>query len=122
MAAAETLTGGILSARMTALDPALETFRGAAVSADVWGRDGLAPEGRAAAAAAEARSRFGASVGVAAIAPDVAEGFAPGTVFLHADIDGVENGQKLALTPDRVRMREFSVISLLDLLRRRLAH
>jgi nicotinamide-nucleotide amidase len=120
MAAAETVTGGILAARMSAADPAMETFRGATVAGDGWQPGDPPGEVRAATAAGKVRAQLGTSVGLAAVAPDSREGHAPGTVFLAADIDGIGHGQNLTLTPDRRRMREFSVISLLDLLRRRL--
>lgn len=121
LAVAETVTGGILSARMSAADAAMETFRGASVTADAAGGGGLPAEQRAAAAAAKVRSQLGASVGLAAVAPDPGEGYAPGTVFLAADIEGTARTEKVMLTPDRRRMREFSVISLLNLLRRTLS-
>ena len=68
VAATETLTGGILSARMSALDPAMEVFRGAIVrpEAAAAGSRAASPEQRAGAAAAEARERFGTDVGLAA--------------------------------------------------------
>ena len=76
---------------------------------------------RAAAAAAQARAGLGTNIGLAAIAADPREGLPSGTVFLSANIDGAEHASKMTLPPDRPRMREFSVISLLDLLRRALA-
>jgi len=120
LAAAETITGGILSARMSAADAGMEVFRGARISAEAWQPSGPTPEQRAAAAAAHVRTELGTSVGLAAIAPDPREGHPLGAVFLSADIDGLAQAEKVMLTPDRRRMREFSVISLLNLLRRRL--
>jgi len=119
-AAAETITGGILSARMTAVDPTMEIYRGGRVGPERAAGDPK-PEQRAAAAASQTRLDFGARVGLAAIAPDAPEGYRPGTVFLAADIDGIGHGERVMQPPDRRRMREFSVISLLDLLRRALA-
>jgi len=121
LAAAETVTGGILSARMSATDAGMEIFRGARISAEAWKPGGPTPEQRAAAAAAHVRTAFGTNVGLAAIAPDPREDHPPGAVFLCADIDGVAQAERVMLTPDRRRMREFSVISLLNLLRRRLS-
>jgi nicotinamide-nucleotide amidase len=120
-AAAETLTGGILSARVSAADPAMEIYRGARVGPERGAVGGTKPELRAAASAAQVRSEFGASVGLAAIAPEAREGYRPGTVFLTANIDGVEHNETMMQPPDRRRMREFSVISLLNLLRRTLS-
>src|ERR1043166_5673620 len=76
---------------------------------------------RPAAPAAQVRAELATRVGLAAIAPDAAEGFKPGSVFLAADIDGVLHAEMVMLQPDRRRMREFSVISLLNLLRRNLS-
>ena len=120
-AAAETTTGGILSARMTAADPAMEIYRGGRVGSERSAAGDPKPEGRAAAAASQVRLDFGARVGLAAIAPDAPEGYRPGTVFLAVDIDGVGHSERVMQPPDRRRMREFSVISLLNLLRRTLS-
>jgi nicotinamide-nucleotide amidase len=121
VAAAETITGGILSARMSAADAAMETFRGARIAPETGASSGRTPEQRAAAATAQVRAELATRVGLAAIAPNAAEGFKPGSVFLAADIDGTLHAEKVMLQPDRRRMREFSVISLLNLLRRNLS-
>jgi nicotinamide mononucleotide (NMN) deamidase PncC len=67
------------------------------------------------------RSEFGADVGFAAVAPVPGEGDAPGAVFLGVDIQGEASAERVLFTPDRRRMREFSVISLFNLLRRMLS-
>ena len=118
LAAAETVTGGLLSARLSAVDWAMETFRGGRVDAEAVGEPG---ERRAVAAAAKVRSQFGTSVGIAAAAADASEGLTAGTVFLAVDVEGTAWTEKVMLTPDRRRTREFSVISLLNLLRRTLS-
>ena len=115
LAVAETVTGGLLSARLSAVDWAMETFRGGQVAPDTGG--GTA-EQRALSAAASVRANLGAGVGSAAVAADASEGFAPGTVFLAVDVQGAQHTEMVMLTPDRRRTREFSVISLLNLLRR----
>lgn len=115
LAAAETVTGGLLSARLSAVDWAMETFRGGQVAPDTGG--GTA-EQRALSAAVNVRAKLGAGVGSAAVAADASEGFAPGTVFLAVDVQGAQHTEMVMLTPDRRRTREFSVISLLNLLRR----
>jgi nicotinamide-nucleotide amidase len=120
-AAAETITGGLLSARMSAVDPAMEIYRGGRVGPERGTAGDKKPEQRAAAAAAQVRLDCGARVGLAAIAPDAAEDYRPGTVFLAVDVDGVGHGERVMQPPDRRRMREFSVISLLNLLRRTLS-
>src|SRR5215471_19024003 len=119
-AAAETLTGGILSARMSAVDPAMEIYRGGRVGPERGAAGDAKPEQRAAAVASQVRLDCGARVGLAAIAPDALEGYRPGTVFLAVDVDGVGHGERVMQPSDRRRMREFSVISLLNLLRRTL--
>jgi nicotinamide-nucleotide amidase len=119
VAAAETITGGILSARMSAADAGMETFRGARIAPATAA--GGPPDQRAAAAASQVRSEFSTRVGLAAVAPNAAEGHKPGCVFLAADIEGTLHAEQVLLQPDRRRMREFSVISLLNLLRRTLS-
>ena len=118
LAVAETVTGGLLSARLSALDWAMETFRGGRVAPY---RGAEPAERLASSAAVDVRSEFGADVGLAAIAPAPSEGDAPGAVFLGVDIQGKARAERVMLTPDRRRMREFSVISLLNLLRRTLS-
>ena len=61
LAVAETVTGGLLSARLSAVDWAMETFRGGQVAPDTGG--GTA-EQRALSAAAEVRAKLGAGVGL----------------------------------------------------------
>src|SRR5262245_10797450 len=96
-AAVETLTGGILSARMSALDPALEVFRGAIVRPEAAAAG--SPEQRAGTAAAEARERFGTEVGLAAIVPQAEEGHGVGGVFLGVAIGKGQHIEKVMLTP-----------------------
>ena len=122
VAAAETISGGILSARMSAADASMEMFpwrqgRARKREPPAAGRRNSAPRRpprrcarRSALASASRPSPRSAS-----------EGHKPGTVFLAADIDGVLHAEKVMLQPDRRRMREFSVISLLNLLRRTLS-
>jgi nicotinamide-nucleotide amidase len=118
LAVAETVTGGLLSARLSALDWVMETFRGGKVAPC---RGAEPAERLAVSAAAEVRSQCGADVGLAAVAPVPSEGYAPGAVFLGVDIQGKVTVERVMLTPDRRRMREFSAISLLNLLRRTLS-
>jgi nicotinamide-nucleotide amidase len=118
LAVAETVTGGLMSARLSAIDWAMETFRGATVGPDAAVGSS---EQRALAAATRVRQQLGTGVGLAAAAARPDEGLPPGAVFLAADISGTARAEKFMLTPDRRRMREFSVISLLNLLRRMLS-
>jgi nicotinamide-nucleotide amidase len=119
LAAIETVSGGLLAQRLSAIDWEMQTFRGAKVAPEAAD---LPAERRAAAGAVRARAEFGVDVGLAAMATDAGEGLAPGTVFLALDmLGGAARSEKVMLTPDRRRMREFSVISLLNLLRRTLS-
>jgi nicotinamide-nucleotide amidase len=122
LAARETLTGGLLSARMSAVDPAMETFRAAHVGPDAGDR-GLPPQQRAAAWAHNVRSQFAASVGLAAVGGEIGAGDRAGTVtvYLAAAIGAAEVGEVVILPNDRHRLRDFAVIGLFDLLRRTLA-
>src|SRR5262245_5485334 len=83
LASAETVTGGLLAQRLSAVDWAMETFRGGRVDAPAVGEPG---EQRAVVAAAKVRSQFGTSVGIAAAAADASEGLTAGTVFLAVDM------------------------------------
>jgi nicotinamide-nucleotide amidase len=59
-----------------------------------------------------------ATTGVAG--PAEQEGIAPGTVFFASTIDGVTETGMVRFPGDRERVRQFSVITVLDHLRRRL--
>jgi len=115
LAAAESLTGGIVSTRLSHADPDMAVFRGAIVGPPPAEGAG---EAGAAAAAAEARARFGADIGVAALAPAPHEDLPRGTVFLAVATPSGGRTATVALPGDRRRLRDYAVISLLDLLRR----
>ncbi len=123
LAVAETLTGGILASRMTAADPALETFRGGLVLADRDGDLGLSgtAQERAMRLAEQARKTMQADVGLAAVTPFEREGGTPGTVVAAASIKGEQALETFVLFSDRNRMRNYGVISTLDFLRKTLA-
>ena len=128
---AESLTGGLVASRIVAVPGASRWFRGSVVAYasdvkhDVLGvPDGpVVSEEAAAAMAAGARRVLGADVGlgVTGVAgPDTQEGQPVGTVFFASDIEGSVEVRSLRLPGDRDRIRQFSVISLLDALRHRL--
>lgn len=119
LAVAESLTGGILSARLSEIDSALQVFRGALISTNSDSNG--TGEDRATVAAAYARESFDADVGIAAVQPAEAEGLPPGTVFLSLAMPDGQHGAKVALPGDLSRMRNFAVISLLNLLRKKLS-
>jgi nicotinamide mononucleotide (NMN) deamidase PncC len=118
VAAAETITGGILSARMSAADAAMETFRGARIAPETGASGGRTPEQRAAAAAAQVSAELATRVGLAAIARMPR---ASSRVAFSRRRHRRGAARREGRAPDRRRMREFSVISLLNLLRRNLS-
>ena len=128
---AESLTGGLMGARLTAVPGASQVFRGGIVSyaSDVKFSLLGVPKGPvvtadAARAMAEgARRVLGANVALATTGvagPAEQEGQAVGTVFLGLAMDGASEAQQLQLPGDRQRIRQYAVISALNLLRKRL--
>jgi nicotinamide-nucleotide amidase len=131
LAVAESLTGGLIASRLVNVAGASTWFRGGVVSyASEVKFDVLdVPEGPVVSAgAAEAmasgvrrllKSDVGLSVtGVAG--PEEQDGQAPGTVFVGLDLDGALSSVALRLPGDRPRVRAYSAISALDVLRRAL--
>jgi len=136
VAVAESLTGGLLAAALTAAPGASATFRGGltAYATDVKGSDLgvdealLAAEGPvdpdvALQMASGVRERFGATYGLATTGvagPELVGERPVGTVFVAM---AGPRGRALAsrrLTGDRDRIRRLTVIHALDLLRRHL--
>ncbi len=133
---AESLTGGMIGSRLCDVPGASRAFRGSIVSyATEVKFDVLdVPEGpvvteaAARAMARGAREVLGSDVGIAATGvagPDEAEGHPAGTVCLAVvigdpDDGGLEVSTTLRLPGRRNQVREFTVISLLGLLRREL--
>jgi nicotinamide-nucleotide amidase len=131
LAVAESLTGGLIASRLVNVAGASKWFRGGVVSYasqmkfDVLG----VPEGPVVSAdAAEAmaigvRKLLGADVGLSVTGvagPEEQDSQAAGTVFVGLDLgDRVEN-VALRLPGDRPRVRAYSAISALDVLRRNL--
>jgi nicotinamide-nucleotide amidase len=131
LGAAESLTGGMVGERLTAVPGASDWFRGSIVAYTPAVKFGLlaVPEGpvvseRAAIAMAEGAARvLGADVGlgVTGVAgPSEQEGQPVGTVWMGLAVDGRVEATHVQLPGDRERVRQFATISLLDLLRRRL--
>jgi nicotinamide-nucleotide amidase len=130
LAVAESLTGGLVAARLVDVPGASNWFRGGVVSyaTDVKFSVLGVPEGpvvtseAAAAMATGVRDLLSAEVGlgVTGVAgPESAEGHAPGTVFFGAVVgDDAPVTAQVTLPGDRVRVRQFACISLLDMLRR----
>ena len=128
---AESLTGGLIAARLTETAGASAAFRGGVVAYDRSVKTGVvgAPdvavvsEEMALALAERVCGLLGCDVGLAttgAAGPDPHEGAEPGTVWVGLWLDGRGEAVKLSLPFDRPRVRQFTTISALDLLRRRL--
>jgi nicotinamide-nucleotide amidase len=123
LAVAEEVTGGLLAARMTLADPAMQTFRGARIRPEPTGAVAHGLSERAAAAAAAARAEFGTTVGAAASAgpPHQRSGPLIAPVALAVSFADRRHGEEILLPADRGRLRDFAVISLLNMLRKALA-
>ncbi len=131
LATAESVTGGLLAARLSEVPGGEEVFRGGItvpVPQHIFSALGIA-EGPvisgdcAKAMALAARDKLHADVGVAVTGvagPDELEGHPPGLVFLAVAFDDHLEAQQVRLPGDRRRIRQFGVISVLNLLRLRL--
>jgi nicotinamide-nucleotide amidase len=130
LATAESFTGGLVAARLTAVVGAGDVFRGSVVSyaSDVKHEVLDVPPGpvvseEAALAMAEGACRvLGADCAISTTGvagPDPQEGVAPGTVWLGVCVDGEAEAHLVRLPGDRRRVREYSCISVLQFLRRR---
>jgi nicotinamide-nucleotide amidase len=132
LAVAESLTGGLVAARLVDVPGTSDFFKGGVVTYASELKYELldVPEGpvvshqAAAAMAAGVRRLMKADVGlgVTGVAgPDTQEGQPPGTVFLGVAAGDAEPiTVHVRLPGDRDRVRQFACISLLDLLRRTL--
>lgn len=128
---AESLTGGLVGSRCAAVPGASNWFRGAIVSyaSDVKYSVLGVPEGpvvseqAAIAMAAGARKVLGCDVALSVTGvagPDEQDGQPVGAVFYGIAADSFTEALQVRLPGDRDRVRQFSAISLMDLLRRKL--
>jgi nicotinamide-nucleotide amidase len=128
---AESLTGGLVGSRLTAVPGASHWFRGSIVSyaSDVKHELLGVPAGpvvsaTAARAMADGAARvLGASVGLGitgVAGPTEQDGMPVGTVFCGVSIGGSSTATELHLPGDRERVRWYATASVLDLLRRSL--
>lgn len=129
---AESLTGGLVASRLVDVPGASAWFRGGVVAYDAAVKFSVlgVPEGpvvseMAAVAMAEGACRvLGADVGLGltgVAGPDPQEGVTPGTVYVGLVMPGgTRRARQLRLPGDRARVRQYSAISALDLLRRTL--
>lgn len=131
VAVAESLTGGLVASRIVSVPGASDWFRGGVVAyasevkhdvLDV--PDGpVVSEAAAKAMADGVRRVLGADVGLSTTGvagPAEQEGQPPGTVWLGMAIDDDVDAVQIRLPGDRDRIRQMTVISLLDRLRHRL--
>jgi nicotinamide-nucleotide amidase len=129
---AESLTGGLIGARLVNVPGSSRWFKGCIVAYDSAVKHsllGVPPGPVVSAAAAEkmaegAQRALGADVGLGitgVAGPDEQDGQRPGTVFVGIALPGRPvTSQELHLPGDRERVRQFSAISALDMLRRSL--
>lgn len=131
LAVAESLTGGLLGARLSAVSGASDVFVGGVIAytAQVKREQLGVPDGpvvseqTAAAMALGVRQRLGADVGLAVTGvagPTESEGRAVGTVCFGVALGDDVSTFELRLPGNRQAVRELTVISVLDALRRRL--
>ncbi|MCB1030420.1 MAG: competence/damage-inducible protein A [Acidimicrobiales bacterium] len=132
---AESLTGGLMGARMADVVGASEVFRGSIVSyaSDVKFSVLGVPEGPVVSAAAAeamasgARKVLGADIGLAVTGvagPSEQEAQPVGTVFVGLDLGerGGVSSTQIGLFGDRQQIRQFTVITAMNALRLRLLH
>ena len=128
---AESLTGGLVGARLAETEGASKFFRGSIVSYDSKVKFDLldVPEGPVVCAeAAEAMAwgackRLEADVGISVTGvagPTTQDDQPVGTVFMAVAFDGKADVAEAHFPGERQHIRQFSTISLLDMLRRRL--
>ena len=123
LACAETLCGGVLSARMTFADPDMKTYIGGSVTSAQQLPANLIEmpaDARAIAFAKMVRERYAADIGIVALEPFEVDSLPAGTAILAITAAHFERANLLQFYPDRKRMREYSVIGLLDELRKTL--
>ncbi len=134
LACAESLTGGGVGARLTAVPGASDYFMGSAVvytaeakrsvlgvSQQTIDGPGVVSEACALEMAAGTRRVFGADVGLAltgAAGPESHGGARPGTVWIALDADGVRHARGFRVPGERFRVRRWAEQAGLDLVRR----
>jgi nicotinamide-nucleotide amidase len=131
VAVAESLTGGLVASRIVSVPGSSEWFKGGVVAYDSQVKFDVlgVPEGpviseqTATAMAEGVRRLLGADVGLATTGvagPTEQEGHPPGTVWLGIAMGDTVEATHLQLPGDRERVRQLTVISLMDRLRRQL--
>ena len=131
LAVAESLTGGLVGARLTAVPGASDVVRGAVVAYASEVKFKLLGVAEGPVVTAEAarqmadgvRRLLGADVGLSTTGvagPAEQEGQAVGSVYLGLALGERIEAKAVRLPGDRTRIRQYAVINLLDILRRRL--
>jgi len=131
LALAESLTGGLIGARMTAVPGSSDVFKGSIVSYASDVKSSLlgvtetldVSEAAAVSMAGGVCAALSAdcSVAVTGVAgPEPWQGVQAGTVYMTSMLDGVAKTTKVEWPFDRNRIREFTVINALNGLRLRL--
>jgi nicotinamide-nucleotide amidase len=131
LALAEAVSGGLAASRLSAVPGTRDVFRGGVVAYasevkfELLGvpRGPVVCEVAARAMADGVRRLLGTDVGVATTGvagPEEQDGHAMGTVFLGLALGEQVEARMVRLPGDPDRIRQYSVISALDLLRRRL--
>jgi nicotinamide-nucleotide amidase len=131
LAIAESVSGGLAATRLSAVPGTGDVFRGALVAYASEIKFALlgVPEGPVVCApavramAAGVRKLLGADVGLATTGvagPNQQDGQPMGTVFLGVALGERVEAKEVRLPGDPDRIRQYAVISVLDLLRRRL--
>ena len=131
LAIAESLTGGLAASRVVDVPGSSEWFKGGVVAYDsqvkfdvLDVREGPVISGEAARAMADGvRRLLKTDVGIATTGvagPAEQEGHPPGTVWLGVAVGDDVDATLVKLPGDRDRVRQLSVISAMDLLRRKL--
>jgi len=131
---AESLTGGGVGARITAVPGASDVFAGSVVvyaartkervlgvPAETIVSHGVVSEACAAAMAAGARRLFGTDLAVAltgAAGPEPHDGAEPGTVWIALEGEDVQHARGFVTPGDRGRIRRWAEQAALDLVRR----
>jgi len=131
LAVAESLTGGLLGSRLTAVPGSSDVFRGGVTPYDRELKRSLlgcpdvpaVSEEMARAMAERVCGLLGADAGIAVTGvagPAPLEDNEPGDVWIAVRVDGHTHSRFLKMPFDRERIRQFTCIQSLDLLRRRL--
>ena len=118
LAVGESLTGGTMSSRLSSVDPEMNIFKGAVISAPQTRTTGVR---RALKSAGYARDKYGTEVGIAVVVPDPSESRPRGTVYLGIIIGNKEFSDEVALPGDRDRLRNYAVISVMNYCRKLLS-